>query len=132
MVSFIRLRQRRKVDLPQPDGTDEGGDLVVMDLDRNALQRFLLAVETRTPVGPHLGRVALSTSAGTSPGASSRGKTSRPSGSGRLSALSVGLSSCGLRGDASRGTAPSNCRGSAVSRWSCAVPYQRRSKRLRR
>ena len=35
MRSFIRLIVRRSVDLPQPDGTDEGGDLVGRDIDRD-------------------------------------------------------------------------------------------------
>ena len=46
MRSFIRLRQRRKVDLAAARRADQGGDLVAADVDRDvAGQRLELAVE---------------------------------------------------------------------------------------
>jgi hypothetical protein len=33
MRSFIRLKQRSTVLLPQPDGADERGDLVLVDVE---------------------------------------------------------------------------------------------------
>ena len=33
MISCIRSKVRSTVDLPQPDGPDEGGDLVRLDVD---------------------------------------------------------------------------------------------------
>ena len=56
MVSFIRLRQRRKVDLPQPDGPMKAVTLVVVDVDRDVLQRLLVAVEDADVARAHLGR----------------------------------------------------------------------------
>ena len=45
IVSFMRLRQRRKVDLPQPDGPMKADNRPVWDVDATSLDRLLLAVE---------------------------------------------------------------------------------------
>ena len=45
MVSFIRFRQRRKVDLPQPDGTDHRDHLVLRDVQVDSAIACLFAVE---------------------------------------------------------------------------------------
>ena len=47
MVSFMRLMQRRKVDLPQPDGPIKRGDRALRNVEVDVVQRVLLAVDRR-------------------------------------------------------------------------------------
>jgi hypothetical protein len=60
MVSFMRLIDRRKVDLPQPDGTDQGGDGFFRHVERDVEQGLLVAIEDRDLAGA--GRVAVAVS----------------------------------------------------------------------
>ncbi len=45
MVSFMRLRQRRKVDLPQPEGPISAMTWLRRDVEAHVVDRLLLAVE---------------------------------------------------------------------------------------
>ena len=54
MVSFMRLRQRRKVDLPQPDGPISAVTWFCADVEIDVEQRLLLAVEDADLVAAHL------------------------------------------------------------------------------
>ena len=45
MVSFMRFRQRRNVDLPQPEGPMSAVMFAVGHADRNIGQRLVIAVE---------------------------------------------------------------------------------------
>ena len=47
MVSFMRLMQRRKVDLPQPDGPMKRRHRALRNVEIDVLQRVLLAVDRR-------------------------------------------------------------------------------------
>ena len=58
MVSFMRLMQRRKVDLPQPDGPMKAITPLLGDVDSHVLQRLLVAVEDIDVAGHDLGRLA--------------------------------------------------------------------------
>ena len=52
IVSFMRLRQRRKVDLPQPDGPISAVTSFSVDVETDVVQRLLVAVEDAHLVGP--------------------------------------------------------------------------------
>ena len=45
MVSFMRLRQRKKVHLPQPDGTDHGHHFISAYLETDISNGLLFAVK---------------------------------------------------------------------------------------
>ena len=51
MVSFIRLMQRRKVDLPQPDGPISAVTWLLADVEVDVEQRLLVAVEDADVAG---------------------------------------------------------------------------------
>ena len=52
IVSFMRLMQRRKVDLPQPEGPMRAVTCVLADVEIDIEQRLLLAVEDVDLVAP--------------------------------------------------------------------------------
>ena len=53
-MSFMRLMQRRKVDLPQPEGPMKAVTAIVGDVERDVDQRLLLAIEDADVVAPDL------------------------------------------------------------------------------
>ena len=54
--SCIRLRMRRNVDLPQPDGPDERGDLAGRHQQRHLLEHLVVAEPGRDWRLPRAGR----------------------------------------------------------------------------
>ncbi len=64
MVSFMRLRQRKNVDLPQPDGPIMRQHLIAPDVEAHVLDCVLVAVMNVHTARRHHGIAQLSRAAG--------------------------------------------------------------------